>query len=94
MGRMSEQNSTSDSIRSFIVKKFPNSRKKALDDDLRLLESGIIDSLGVLDVVAFLEQTFGMKIQDDELTPENFGSIGQLTIFAEQKRARAEVPAD
>jgi len=90
---MNEQNSTSQRIRSYIIKKFPNSRKKMLDDDLPLLQSGIIDSLGVLDVVAFLEQTFSIKIEDDELTPENFGSIGRLTSFAEQKRSRPEVPA-
>ncbi len=90
---MNEQNSTSQRIRSYIIKKFPNSRKKMLDDDLPLLQSGIIDSLGVLDVVSFLEQTFSIKIEDDELTPENFGSIGRLTTFAEQKRARPEVPA-
>ncbi len=82
---------TSDLIRAFIIKKFPISRKKALHDDLPLLESGIIDSLGVLDVVTFLEQTFGVKIEDDDLIPENFGNIALLTQLVAKKRAPDEV---
>jgi len=84
---------TSESIRAFIVKKFPASRKKVLDDDLPLIQSGIIDSLGVLDVVSFLEQTFSVKIEDEELTPDNFSSIGCLTAFIKKKRAQVNVPA-
>jgi len=78
-------------IRSFILEKFPPARKRVLNDDVPLLESGIIDSLGVLDVVGFLERTFAIKIEDEELIPENFGSIQRLTSFVQQKRARLEV---
>ena len=74
-------------IRSFILKAFPPARKKALDDDLLLLESGVVDSLGVLDVVAFLERTYEIQVVDDELVPENFGSIRRLVSFVERKRA-------
>jgi len=78
---------TSELIRTFIIKKFPALRKKVLTDDLPLIESGIVDSLGVLDVVSFLEQSFGLKVDDDDLIPENFGSIALLTQFVERKRA-------
>jgi len=89
---MSESNFVQRSIRSFIAEKFPAARKRTISDETALLESGIVDSLGVLDVVGFLEETFAIKIEDDELTPDNFGSIHLLSSFVEQKRARLEVP--
>jgi len=90
---MSPEYEISKTIRSFILEKFPAARRKGLSDDTPLLESGIIDSLGVLDVVAFLEPKFGIKIEDEELVPENFRDIESLTNFVEQKnrpRALAE----
>ena len=81
------------SIRAFILEKFPLARKRVLNDDLPLLESGIIDSLGILDVVGFLERTFEIKIEDEELTPDNFGSIQRMSSFVEQKQLRPEMPA-
>jgi acyl carrier protein len=51
-----------------------------------LLESGIIDSLGVLDLVAFMEESFAITILDEELSPENFQTIERLASFIERKR--------
>ncbi len=90
---MKEGSSTSTRIRSFVVQKFPAARKRGLSDDLPLLESGIIDSLGVLDVVEFLEQTFTMKIEDDELTPANFGNIKCMAALVDQKSSQGKVAA-
>jgi acyl carrier protein len=90
---MSDINGLHPRIRSFILAKFPAARKPGLDDDLPLLESGIVDSLGVLDVVGFLEQTFQIKIDDDELTPDNFGNVRCMVSFVERKTARDEVSA-
>ena len=72
-------------ILNFIVDKFPLARKKpiAVEDDL--LESGIIDSLGILDLVSFLEQEFGIAVADDELVPDHFQSVIHLTRFVEHK---------
>ncbi|MGB0103084.1 MAG: acyl carrier protein [Candidatus Sulfotelmatobacter sp.] len=91
---MKEQSPTKASIRSFIAQKFPAARKKALNDDMPLLESGVIDSLGVLDVVAFLEQAFAIKISDDELTPDNFASIQCLASFVESKTDQVRTTAE
>jgi len=55
-----------------------------LDDD-SLLGSGIVDSLGVLDLVAFVEGEFGITIDAEELLPENFQSISSLTCFVKTK---------
>jgi acyl carrier protein len=80
-------------IRAFILKNFPAARKRAVSADLPLLESGIIDSLGVLDLVGFLEQTFNIKIDDDELTPGNFGSITCMSSFVQKKSGQSKVAA-
>ena len=73
-------------IRTFVFHNFPGAKKRAVNDDSPLLESGIIDSLGMLDVVAFLEQTFGIKVEDEELVPDNFASIKALTDFVMNKK--------
>lgn len=90
---MSEANSIGPQIQSFIVRTFPAARKRAINETVQLLESGIIDSLGVLDVVAFLEKSFTIKISDDELTPENFTSIQCLAEFVKKKTGQIEVGA-
>jgi len=77
-------------IRSFILEKFPAAKKRGLDDELLLLETKIVDSLGVLDVVGFLEQTFHIRIDDDELTPDNFASVRCMVAFV-QRKTRTEI---
>ena len=64
-------NSTEPEIQAFILRQFPVARKRKLDASTPLLESGVIDSQGVLEVVSFLEQTFGIQIADEELVPQN-----------------------
>ena len=90
---MSNTNGIEPRVRSFILSKFPLARKRGLTDELMLLESGIIDSLGVLDVVGFLEQTFGIKIDDEELTPDNFGNLKCMVSFVERKSVQTKASA-
>jgi acyl carrier protein len=90
---MNQEASTTSRIRLFVGQKFPSAKKKAIGDDTLLLESGVVDSLGMLDVVAFLEQTFGITVTDDELTPDNFGSIASLSAFVENRKSQVEVTA-
>lgn len=78
-------NQFSESIQSFILEKFPLSRKRGIGFEDDLLESGILDSLGILDLVAFVEQTFAIVLSDDELVPENFRTIQRLVAFVERK---------
>jgi len=51
-----------------------------------LLESGVIDSLGVLDLVAFIETEFKVIVDDEDLIPENFQSIARIACYVEKKR--------
>ena len=72
-------------IRDFIQQRFPLAGSVELTSELSLLESGIIDSLGVLDIVGFIEEQFGIEVQDDEMVAENFDSIGALTLFVNRR---------
>jgi acyl carrier protein len=73
-------------IRDFIVETFPTGRGKIqLDDQTSFLESGIIDSTGVLELVAFLEDDFGIIVEDSELVPENLDSISNICGYLESK---------
>jgi acyl carrier protein len=56
-----------------------------LDDGESFLETGTIDSSGVLEVVMFLEHNFQLKVQDRELVPENLDSVNQLVQFVMRK---------
>jgi acyl carrier protein len=76
-------------IQRFIAKKFPAARKRVIDDATPLLEAGIVDSLGVLELVTFLESSFLIKIADEELTPDNFASIANMASFVGQKQTQS-----
>jgi acyl carrier protein len=90
---MSSQSNPTDVIRSFVVQQFPAARKRVIDEKVRLLESGIVDSLGMLDLVSFLEKSFSIQIADEELTPENFATIASLTDFVKRKNSQFEAAA-
>lgn len=77
---------TGDRIKAFILEHFPSARGRSLRNDDRLLENGLLDSLGVLDLVAYLEREFQVVVADDELLPEHFESIDRLTTFVDRKR--------
>lgn len=55
------------------------------DDEASFLEEGIVDSMGVMELVAFTEETFRIAIQDHEITPDNFDSINQLAGYISTK---------
>ena len=74
-------------IRNFLLEKFPLARKRGIGFEDDLLESGILDSLGILDLVSFVEQNFGIVLSDDELLPENFQTIERVTAFVQSKNA-------
>lgn len=75
-----------DRIGGFLREHFPMARKRNLKPTDKLLESGILDSLGVLDLVAFLEEEFQVVVSDEELLPENFQTIENLIAFVRSKQ--------
>ena len=82
---MTEAGLASERIRSFILEKFPLARKSGLKNGGKLLEEGILDSLGILDLVSFLESEFSIQMSDDELLPDNFQSIDSIAAFVRSK---------
>jgi acyl carrier protein len=89
---MTKVNNVNERIRDFILEKFPLARKRGVTFQDDLLEGGVLDSLGILDVVAFLEQDFRIHVNDEELIPENFQSIDRLSIFVQDKISCAAQP--
>lgn len=73
-------------IRNFIVETFLFGQAKDLTDETSFLEQGIIDSTGVLELVAHLEKTYGIKVKDEELVPDNLDSINAIAGFLAGKR--------
>ncbi len=77
-------------IREFIINNFLFGDSQGLQDDVSFLESGIIDSTGILELVTFLEETYSIQIQDDELVPENLDSVANIVQFLDKKLACVE----
>ena len=72
-------------LRRFIVDNFLYGRACRLRDDDSFLETGIIDSTGLLELVNFLEKQYGIKVEEADLVPENLDSIVRLTQFLRRK---------
>ncbi len=81
----------SQSLRAFIDENFLFGVQTAYGDDDSLLEGSIIDSTGVLELVAHLEDTYGITIADEDLIPENLDSISGLTQFISRQGEKATV---
>lgn len=86
---MAHSNNIGERINQFVMHTFPLARKKALTPLDDLLESGIVDSLGILDLVAFVEKEFGIAVNDEDLLPQNFDSVEHLTAFVRSRTPAA-----
>jgi acyl carrier protein len=77
-----------DRVKRFIVENFYVSDPDELTADTSLI-TGYVDSTGMLEVIAFLEETFAIRIADREMVPENLETIGRIGAFVARKRAAA-----
>jgi acyl carrier protein len=76
-------------IAQFIVDKVGWTGDPAqLTDDHPLIDSGVLDSIGLLTVVAHLESTYGIAVDDVEIAPANFGTLGDLERYVAGKQGR------
>ena len=81
-------------IRGYIVESFLFGDDGGLRDGDSLIESGVIDSTGVMEIVAFLEETFSIEVDEDDLVADNLDSIERLAKFvARVSRGGAEEAA-
>ncbi|MHC4323085.1 MAG: acyl carrier protein [Planctomycetota bacterium] len=72
-------------VREFVVENFLFGDGEALKDDTSFMEEGIIDSTGILELVFFLEETFGLSVEDDELVPDNMDSLQNIAGYIGRK---------
>lgn len=78
------------SVRHYILENLMfSSDEGELSDASSLLDRGIIDSTGVLEVVLFLEESFGLRVKASEMLPQNFDSVDAIVAYVERQRAPA-----
>ena len=70
-------------IKNFLVKQAP--KGIIFTDTENLLTNGVIDSLKMLDLISFIEDQFSLKIDEDEMMPDNFESVDAIISFLEEK---------
>ncbi len=78
-------NQTVEAIRQFVQDNFLFGQEITFSDEESFLEQGLIDSTGVLELIAFLGERFSIAVTDEELVPENLDSISNLVRFVESK---------
>ncbi len=80
-------------VRQFVTTNFYVPETLTLADDTSLLDEGIVDSTGMLEVTAFLEEQFGIRVEDAEMLPENLETICRIIAFVASKRAALPMSA-
>ena len=77
-----------ETVRDFVVENFLFGDGDQMQTDTSFMESGIIDSTGILELITFLEATYQISIQDEELVPENLDSLDKINSFLQKKLVR------
>jgi acyl carrier protein len=81
------QESVGEVLRRFITDNFlPPAGLETFDDDDSFMEKGIIDSTGVLELLEFIEDRFGIRVDDEEIIPDNLDSLNKLNSFINKKQ--------
>lgn len=80
-------------VRQFMLDNFVMGGDATIADDVSFMDSHILDSTGFLELIMFIEETFGVKVDDAEMLPENLDSLVNIERFVAGKRASAQAPA-
>ena len=76
-------------VEEFIVREIALGRGiDSVAHDRDLLDGGVIDSLGIVQLISFLEENYGIKVDDDDLDPENFRSLDSIAVLVEKKKMK------
>jgi acyl carrier protein len=82
-------------LRNYIAENILFSGKKfPYGDDVSFLENGIVDSMNIMEIVIYVEEHFGIQIDDEDILPENFDSISRLANFVMRKKAPQQIPVN
>ncbi|HKB87894.1 MAG TPA: acyl carrier protein [Ignavibacteriaceae bacterium] len=76
-----------DIIKEFIIDNFLFGESNHFDENTDLFEKGILDSTGIIELVGFIEKTFNITIDDEELITDNFSSLSRITRYLQMKLA-------
>ena len=82
---------TTASVRQFIIENFLFEEDNNLKEETSFLESGIIDSTGILELVMYIEETYGISVDDEEIVPENLDSISNITQYIQRKQQQSAI---
>jgi acyl carrier protein len=74
-------------IRKFVIDNYLFGEEGKLGNEDSFMETGIIDSTGILELVRFLESTYGIKVEDEELIPDNLDSVSKIVSFIQAKQS-------
>ena len=91
---MSELDPNIEKVQQWVHSAFPVAKERNITASDSLLESGIIDSMGTLEVVDFLETDFGIEVLDDEMVADHFDSILSIAKFISSKQGLPNVLSD
>jgi acyl carrier protein len=73
-------------VKGYILKNFLFTQKDSVDNDQSLLRTGVIDSTGILELIAFVEEAFGVHFDDTELVADNFDTINRVAATVSRKK--------
>lgn len=78
---------TTEEVMDFLIKAKLIRKDQVLDKNESLIEGGIIDSLGVLEIIGYIENTYGINIGEEDLVPENFDSLAAIQMFISNRKS-------
>ena len=87
-----EQSEIVKKVKDYIEKNFVYDQETKLKNDESLLDTGLVDSTGILEVVSFIEETYEISIQDEEMIPDNLDSIDKIASFIMRKKNKSWYP--
>jgi acyl carrier protein len=77
--------SVAERVKQFVVETFYVTDPAAIGEDTSLISNGYVDSTGMLEVISFLEEQYGITIDDTEMTPANLETLGRIVRFVARK---------
>lgn len=83
---MTINNGFNEKILDFILNHFPLARKQSITATTPIVETGVIDSIGILDLINFIETEFEIQLEDDDLTPEHFATVECIVQLIKRKQ--------
>jgi acyl carrier protein len=78
-------------VRIFVLESFYVGDPAELTDEVSLIDSGIVDSTGMLEIILFLESEYGFHVEDHETIPDNLETLGRIAAYVARKQSAAAV---